>query len=459
MALVREMKITYDSQDIPGSIGNSTLHLEGIHKLSKINAEGVVIFRFVVDSPTESDLADDCVAIEEVFQRLRKRLVVTLLSDNSLVLDDADYTGVDVTPHISKPGEELPRFDSNTSRLYEVTITAGLPANASDALRDFNYSISYTPSRFGQIDVSGTYTGVVSPATSATAKYLSEIAARVETIRASLGWTIELVEENYQPNLSDGVVTFARTYKQIRFAQSIDDLNHSSLVDPTLGITVKEEGSVTDKDSSPLSRITAEFTTAVDRDQESDLVSVWTRLCLPWIIKNMVTASASGLSVDLIEPKFSYYDHTISANVSGLAISRDKLIERIVISEDVIDFGKSINYLWPEDNEISEEAEGLAEPTPAYVYQKNRIFNRTVETITRNLGNIPLPTVSGAVIEGAVRLSRRTKIEHENRGVSGYKQPIVKKTLIEEFEIIKTILRTDPDLQQGGQEPRGFRRD
>jgi hypothetical protein len=464
MALVREMAITYNSQAVPGTVGSSTLHLTDIHRLSKAGGQAEVTFRFVVDSPTTAALAADCETIEDTFQTVRKRLVVTLLGTASLTLDDADYTGIDVTPEISKPGERDPRFDTNTSRLYEVTITAGVPAITTDgdALRSFGYSVSYTPSRIGQFTVSGEYTGVVSPAATATATYLAEIAARVEVIRAALGWTIELTAEGYEPNLGNGEAGFSRTYKEIHFDQSASSTNHTSLIDPALAVSITEDASETDATAQPLTRATATYTVAVDRTVASSLVSVWESVCLPYVISQMEVALGSGLTLDLLDPTYNFYAHTITAKVSGLAAVEGNLLERVVVTKDKIDFGKIVRYVWPEPDEVTDETEGTVLSTPAHVYQANRVVIRTVETVTKVVGSsVPTPTVSGAGEVGdgvtAVLLSRDTSVANESRGLDGYETLITSRTLVEVFELVQLLEGAAVAGQPPGELPRGNR--
>jgi len=467
VAVVREMSVVYAGQAIPGSRAGADLHLTGIHRIRKGPVDATVVFRFVVQASSESILAAACVSLEELFTRRREALRVNLLSSEALELSDADATGFDVTPEIVKVGESDPRFDTNTSRLYEVTIQAGIPARTvdDDFLQDFEYDVVYTPSRRGGLTVRGAYTADPGlPVVKASAVYLSEITARVATIIAALGWSAELAVERYTPNVTDTTVEFERSYRQVFFNQDAGQLDNPGIVDPSLIVKVVDEGTDGDPSARPLKRIVAEYTAAVDQTVEEDMVSLFDTAILPWITQNMETVAGGSVILETVEPGYNFDEHTIQATLTGLGTAGGSLLERKVEFTDSIDFGKIIRYTWPEivpDDETDDEPN----PTEAFKYQANRKLNRQVITTTTTLGDIASPALGGAggvrgsprivLREGqgatvlgelatptteagteAVRLSRRSRNQPGFRGIQGTQQLVTIKTVTEEFEII-----------------------
>lgn len=476
------MAITYDGQAIPGTLGSSTLHLTGIHRIEKVESVATVTFRFVVDSPTELALATDCLAIEELFQTLRRPFAVTLLGNTSITLDDADYSGIEVTPEISKPGEEDPRFDTNTSRLYEVTITAGLPAITDDAdgLRSFGYAIDYTPSRIGSLVVSGVYTGIVSPLTSSIAAYQAGVTARVATILAALGWTAELVNETLSVKQGEGETAFTRTYRQVRYEQGSSTLDMPQLVDPILIVSVAQPESEDDPTASPALNVVAEYATSVDFDLESDLRALWENTVLPYIQEEMQLSAGGSIAIEEATPKFNWSAHSITALVSGVSIQAGALLSRRVVTKDKVDYGKVIRYVWPEQIPEDEEAD-QPEASRAYVYVTARTITRTVETTTETSGGVA--PGGGAVIGAprrvlhkgadafqeleapevptgttAVLLTRDSDYEVRSKGLPGQQIPIQVRTVVEVYELVSLI---ESGAAGGGgppnPNPKGFR--
>ncbi len=477
MALTREMAITYGAQAVPGTVGNSTLHLTGIHKLRKGPEDAECVFRFVVDAPTEADLATDCAALEVTFTTRRSKLDVTLNANQSFLLDDADNSGFDVTPEISKPGEEDPRFDTNTSRLYEVRVTAGVPAVTADAdgLREFEYDVVHTPSRRGSLTVRGVYTATEG-GSQAAAVYLAAIDARITTITTALSWTSHLVSESYTPDNKDQVVRFERIYKEIRFNQDASALNNAAIVDPAMVVKLVDTGTESDPAARPLKQVTCEYTTGVDRDQETDLQALFDGTILPWITANMTAVVGSPIAVTSVAFEPNLDEHTIRASVEGFGSAGSKVLSRRVITTDDFQTGKIIRYVWPSDVP-DDEGDEQPNPTSAYVYQGPRKLTRTVVTSTETLGALPggsgqgalgsprivlklgagsevsLTKISAPGVEQdttAVLLSRSAKVQADAKGLVGSQLTIQTKEITEVFEIVNKLTPASSGDTAGG---------
>ena len=340
------MAVSYGAQVIPGPVVGvplATVNLHDVHRIEKDSRQGtaLVSFSLVVNAGgDEAVLAAACDALEAQFTSRRLALVVTLNGNEALRLDDLDNSGLDVSPTISKPGPtgQDEAFDSNTSRLYEVTITAGLPADAGIGFRrDFSYRVTFSGSRRGQLDVFGTYTAAEGGA-GATATYLSNIDARVAAIITSLGGVWERVSESYTPDDADTVVEFSRVYREILANQSTSQLDSPSIVDPNLTIQVADEDNPESIDGTPLRRLSAELTTSVDFDVQPDLLSAWENTLLPAITSQLEIFAQGGVAIISAVPRFNVYDHTISASVEAESLNTGSLLSRAIeVVDEVVE--------------------------------------------------------------------------------------------------------------------------
>lgn len=416
MAVPREMTITYGTQSVPGTVAGARLELNGVHKVTKTRDEFEVAFEVVVDGlGSPSVLAAACKALEVTFSTRRLALDVDLDGSESFTASDAAATGFEVTPEIRKLGDDSPQWDSNRSRLYEVTIRGGLESLGTGGLRDFSYTVDYDPSRRPSLDATGSYTARSAPLSGAVAIYQGAISARVLLVTAALGGTWELVTESYEPDDQDQVVNFSRTYKEILANQIVGALDSPAIVDPNLLITrskrtsegglalpadPKVAGTKADKAARevvPLFTVTAEYSSAVDSTVSKNLEDVWTSIIRPVIFAQMKAVAGGGLAITSIDPRFNQYTNTIQATVVGEGIGSSNVLEREIETLDEVDFGKVIRYVWP--SEIpDDEGEDVPAPTPAYVYQSHRKVTRTITTRT--------VTVTGTVTSEGVRNAR-----------------------------------------------------
>ena len=476
MTAPREMSITYAGQAIPGAIAGATLHLHGIHRLYKGFETGECVFQIVVEASDPAVLAAASLALEAHFQIKYGILDVQLLGNQSFSFDETLLNAFNVTPLITKPGFESPRFDSNRSRLYEVAISADLPAfvdpgaPTDEGIREFAYDVALTSARRGSIVIRGTGTATPGPPSALASENVdSLIPPRVATIALALGWTVEIVSQLTAPNEGDTLATFEFAYRQIIFDQEPATLNSTFLVDPVMAIRVGVRGTETDPLASPLRAVACDYTAAVDFEQGRDIVDVFNNVVLPYVIAKMAGTVGGTMALMVVEPGYNFDENTISARFEGVSASSGTLLSRSVEYQDDLDTGLVIRYIWP----LADE--GTNEPSAAYVYQANKTIRRTVTTTTENVGE-PAPAPGEArgggffaiggggvggqggggffalqgrngdqlevapPIEGSPLLrTRSTKTSKRFVGLRGGQLKIRKRETIEVFEIVRLI--------------------
>lgn len=400
MAVTRAMSITYGAQAIPGAVAGARLELHGPHKITQTDTGGEVTFQFTVNAlGSAAVLAAACEALEVTFRTRRLALLVELDDAEALKLDDADNSGFDVTPEIRKLGETSPQWDSNTSRLYEVTIRGGTPSLGTDSRQEFSHTVTLGPSVRGTLEVRGVYTAVEGGA-DAEANFLALIDARVATIVTALTGVWETISETRTPDDTDTTVAFTRTLREILSNQASGLLNAPAIVDPNLLVTrgkrspeggliaVGVEQAVGQGVASgapdPLLTITAEYSSAVDKTVTTDLLDVFESIVRPVIFEQMELVAGGGVAIISVEPRLDFYNNTIGVSVVGETKARSNVLDREVETVDEVDFGKIIRDVWPDEVPKDEEKISPA-PTQGYVYQTRRIITRTITTLTTTL--------------------------------------------------------------------------
>ena len=483
MPVVREMAITYGGQAVPGTVAGANVTLSGVHKLTRERGSFALEFDILVDgAQSPAVLAAACLALESTFNTNRLALTVDLNGNNALTVDDSNRSGFDVTPSIEKVGDEDPpsRFDTNTSRMYRVTIDAGIPVLGTTNRLEFGYDVSFTGSRRTTVTVSGTYTATAGGASSSS-NYASLIDARVATILATLGGSFELTDERYSPDDVDGNTTFQRTYKEILFEQADGVITHPAIVDPNLLITKRD---VTDEGAGggiPLAELDASYDSFVDVTIEPSLATAWESIALPLVIKQLEIVAAGTTAIVEVAPTFDYYRHTISATVRAQALAGGGVLKQTIETLDEVDFGKIIRPVWPSDNEVpSDEESSDPQPTPAHVYQAARVISRTVTTVTEEVRTSETggairnsrSEASGGLVQPGLSLgftfvgsrselmTRSTKSVRKNRGIAtlGPVIPVLERTLIETFRTVvdlsadstKNLLGREGDPRKAG---------
>lgn len=413
MAVVRQMAFSYGGQAVPGTLAGASLRLHSVHQLRRDVRAGVAecVFYVVVLSPDAPTHAAACEAFEAQFTKRRQAFFVSLNGVIAFALSDADNTGFEVAAEVSKPGDtdEVERWDTNTSRLYEVRVTAGLPAgDDAENRRELSYTVAFTESRRMSLSVSGVYTAQESPPLTATAAYEFGAPARIQTIITALGGVWEQVGEDYTPDDQDQVLEFTQTWAEIVADQFTGGVNSPALVNPSLSVRRLEEQDPQSESGDPLLVMEATYDAGVDRDTSVSLLSAWEDIALPTILEAMEIFAKGGVGVTSVQPSFDVYEHRIAGVVRGQAVSESTNLSTVKDSVDEIDYGKIIRPTWPKASDVPDDEENdEPKPTPAYVYQGPRVIIRTTTKRTE--------TLSAFAISGAANRNARS-IDTEQLG-------------------------------------------
>lgn len=209
MALTRELSITYNNF-VVGAGTERRLH--GMYSVSESYRTARLSFQFVVEAASEAAFASACAAVEAAYRVPWKNTVVSLGSATLHSWSQTNGTGLNAEAVVTKPGSS--EFDSARTRLYQVTITIGRPADVDSRAgrRDVNVSVSFSSDRIHTVRVTGTYTANGSDA--ATETYAADAKTYAESVLDDLddAANFELVKENFQYQEKDRVLQFELEY-------------------------------------------------------------------------------------------------------------------------------------------------------------------------------------------------------------------------------------------------------
>ena len=378
----RQLQITYGSTVASGTLSSATLTLHNVHSITKTAEDFSVSYSVLVSATTEAIFAAGVASFEAAMTTRRQDFKVETLStagavDQTLLsLSHTANTALNITPELSKPGGPA---DTNLSRIYEVTVSGGLPEKAALAgLRSFEYDVEFSPSRRGSLTVRGTYTAVAS--TQAAAQYAASIAARVSSITTALSGTWELVDERYTPDGTDQLVTFNRTYRELIFDEDTGTRNVASIVDQTLAIKTDRVGSEGKREERKLSTITATYSCGVDKGETTDLETLWTGTIRPWIVSNIQDVAGDRLAIVSQSVDYDLPENRINATMTANARNGGDTLAKTVTEVTEVDMGIIFARTWPTSKPKATAA------TDSYVYQGPKTITKTITTATTRLG-------------------------------------------------------------------------
>lgn len=295
-AVTRELVITYGGFSVGGS---TEYEITGPIQLHQTFESASLSFAILVRGDTASAFKTACDAVVAAFRARDVAFTVTYEGQTHLSLNPTTNTGYNTSATVAKAGDAA--ADTGRSRLYNVTIVGTYPAEDLDGRRDSRISISLDASRRMTISYSGTWTADGS--NGAVAAYLagspSWMAAQNGIFGA--GRTLELVDENYEPDRNNKELSFRAVWRQIAYAQSAASLDHAAVVDHSFRIRVNkpfpgDSGSGIIR----LREVTVQFACAVDMSQTQDLDALWADTLLPYI-DAQVTAETGASQIARVD--------------------------------------------------------------------------------------------------------------------------------------------------------------
>ncbi|MFH1499006.1 MAG: hypothetical protein ABII82_14410, partial [Verrucomicrobiota bacterium] len=250
---------------------------------------------------------------ESAFRQTRKGISIVSGSDTILSLSHTSNTGFD-----SEPRAELVE-DHGLTRIYDVTIAFGLPADYSDLAgrRTSRVDVDLSDAARKTVTVTGEYTAV--GADDATDVYADAVATLCANVLAGLGGSYNLVKETYDYQETDKELRFARHYEQSLVALASAQLKTQELRISATHVNPGNSMTLSGERPMQLSAWTANYTAAVDVDQTTGATALWTLwdgTILPWIVNQVSTSGGERVVVTSADASLDATGNHIIATVT-----------------------------------------------------------------------------------------------------------------------------------------------
>lgn len=207
MSLTREMVISYGGF----STNSTTYRIQDFTGLFQGTVQSGFKATIIVSGATVALAAANCIALETAFRTPYQNCAVTIGGNTFNSWSHTAGTGFNGMPAAIKPGKI---GDSGLSRIYEIEIQFGMPADTygTSYRRESTVRVTWTPDRRQHVAIDGVYT--VNGSTSARAQYLAAIGAYATSILTALGGSFDLLEESVENDDQNKVATFHRLYDE-----------------------------------------------------------------------------------------------------------------------------------------------------------------------------------------------------------------------------------------------------
>ena len=313
--------ITYAGLTIGGSSEYYLLHCgegEAPMRLSLNNAVFTLSAFVICRGSTVAEFTTKANALEAAWRTLAGDLSYTFGASTTSFSQSAN-TGMNAEPSIEKVGSL--KFDSDRSRLYQVSVRLKLPADAAgkNGLRQGTIEIRTEP---GNGRVTATIAGVVTALSSASAYAQTGtcITAMVSELVTALSLTMQPVDPKWiKYDDRNKEATFVHTLREILYAESSGGLDHASITTSQFVIERAETYPGDHNGNGPPARLVAVYSADVVK-AITDLPAFWNSTVKPWLISRLCTiAAAGGVAILEIKPTFDLWNNRISASAVMLA--------------------------------------------------------------------------------------------------------------------------------------------
>ena len=316
--------ITYAGVTIGGSSEYYLLHCdegEAPMRLAKNNRTFTLEAFVVCRSTTVSDFTTKANALEVAFRTLAGDLSYTFASSTTS-FSQASNTGMNAEPSIEKVGSLA--FDTDRSRLYRISVSLTLPADAAgkNGLRDGSIEIRVEPTGRITATIAGAVTALSSA--SAYAQAATCIAAMVSDLTTALSIVAQAVEPRFiKYDDRNKVATFVHTLREILYAESSAGLDHASITTQQFAIERAETYPGDHDGNGPPVRLAAVYSADIAK-AVTDLPGFWNSTIRPWIISRLRSISSTGgVAIVELKPSFDLWNNRIGASaVSILMVQR-----------------------------------------------------------------------------------------------------------------------------------------
>jgi hypothetical protein len=335
-AVTRELSIVYGTFTIGGTTDRL---IDGKWSYDRGYETAAVECEFVTTAATEAAFATECAAVEAAFATPRARLRVIQGSQTLLDFNPATNSGYNARPLVVKAGDIA---DTGRSRRYQVRVEVDMPADLSgqNGRRESTVDVSKTASGRRAMRLDGVYTALGS--NSAREQYEASIDAYVTTLTTALGGTWELLEESSaSADDTDKLLTFARTYQELIFAQSSAATDDAEVFGQRLFITRTKiaPGDADGKNAARLLELSVSYEASIAKTN-TKLKAKWDDSVRAYVMSKVEEVAGTGsLAITSEVPRFDYDENRIAVAMTVLAVSSSSVLQASVSTEDDIDAG------------------------------------------------------------------------------------------------------------------------
>lgn len=333
-AVTRLNSITYAGFTVGAG---TNYHLHGTIILTQDYTTLTLRFLVIVADPTEATFVSQAAALEAAFTTPNGDLELVVGGSTAFSLSQSLNTGMLGAPVIRKAGSSL---DSNTSRLYSVSVTVQLPADEVGKSGRQSSRVSYASDGSEVINLSivAVYTAIAGNGALAQAK--SAFPGYVTLLQGVEGGTWdELDAQVFQHDSDDKFCQVSASFTQVIANQSAGVLNDPQLQGVQISVNVRTTGPGDARGSGAkrLQVVTVGFVCAVRRSQTTDLRNVFESKIRPHMIG--VAQSLTGLTsitATDIRPGLNPQGNTINARMTFVSSSVALISSDVTTSEDEV---------------------------------------------------------------------------------------------------------------------------
>lgn len=232
--------------------------------------------------------------------------------------------------------DESPTFDTYQNR---ISASMSLYVYYDTGRRNTVAALAYTPSRRRSLTLSGEWVDQAGGAT-ARSSYDSGIDAYAATFTSALEGTWELVDESFDQNETDRVISWRRVYREIVADQSAGGADDPSVVEPQLTITVGTRApgdSPIDGGVNRLLDVGISYSASIDVnvDKNRNLRTKWLQIRGHLLTLASDFAGGGQVAVLAEDPSYDWHENKISATMSLVVTGQGSNIIEYRRSEDV----------------------------------------------------------------------------------------------------------------------------
>ena len=292
--ITRDLTITYAGQALGGS---SQIYLiDGGFNLDKSYEAATLSWKVRVVGTTDANFKTRKDALEDAMRKPDQDLTLVWGAATLISWSQSSDTGMNSVGTCEQDPEDP--ANQGYCAVYNCQVEVQLPSDLTGRAgrRTGDVDVQTSPSGRRTLTVSGEWTAL--SGTAARSQFESNIDAYVSSITTALTGTWELTEKSSeQTDQNDKVISYTRTYKEIKYNQSSSGADDARLVDPTISFVRRLESPGDAQDASQetagftarLAEITIQYDSSVAFAQTTDLYGAWNDVVKPYILEQALS--------------------------------------------------------------------------------------------------------------------------------------------------------------------------